>query len=125
MIVNEALPVISDRVLGGIVSVVVSTALIVMYVGWLHTSFWSVLLNRSTQILRNHPAIRLHSVWARHRRQHGVVGSSIDFGIGESPACMYSRVGLTCIPGHHLLARRKVIGIHVRPAPRDHVPPSW
>ena len=33
MIVNEALPVVSDKVLGGgVIAVVVSTALVVMYV---------------------------------------------------------------------------------------------
>lgn len=67
MVVNETLPVISDEVLGGGISAVaVSTVLIVMSVPAPHPS---IIVPYVPQLCRNHPPVYLHPVRALHRCQ--------------------------------------------------------
>ena len=64
MIVNETLPVISDQVLGGGVSAVaVSTVLIVMCVSPRPRDSVS---SPTPQILGNYPPVYMHPLWSLH-----------------------------------------------------------
>ena len=83
MIVNETLPVIADSVLGGgVISVVVSTVLIVMYDtrGMTSRVHWHIL----TQFRGNYPSISLHPSWSLSWSQDGRLYKVFDLCFGKS-----------------------------------------
>lgn len=84
MIVNETLPVIFDPLLGGLVGVVASTALIVMYVHDVTSQTRTLLISMVLlQLLRDHPSICMYPLWASHRCQHGLACKDLDPCVGE------------------------------------------
>ena len=83
MIVNETLPVITDSVLGGgVLSVVISTVLIVMWVSCSMTSRadWHI----PSQFRWNHTPIPVHPPWPLSWSKDGGVYKVFDLCFGKS-----------------------------------------